>query len=148
MTTYETLLFLHLLAAFTTVAAVVMLVGLLIGARRSRAAADALPLLRLSSLAALLWNIGGITVLIFGVWLAIQVDGYDILDGWIIAAIVLWVIASAAGGPLTRDYRTSLDEGPDAALASARTGRAAVLHAVMAIATLLLLVDMIYKPGA
>ena len=147
MSTYETLLVLHLLAAFAMVASIVMFVGMLVGARRTRTAAEALPILRLSGAAAMLWNVGGITVLIFGVWLALHVDGYSIVDGWVIAAIVLWLIASAAGGPLTRAYRTGLGEGSDAAVASTRTRRAVVLHATMAVATLLLLVDMIYKPG-
>jgi hypothetical protein len=144
----ETLLFLHLLAAFATVASIVVFVAVLLGTRRAGSAAEALPLLRLSSVAALLWNVGGITVLIFGVWLALDAAQYDILDGWILAAIVLWVIASAAGGPLTRGYRDALGAGGEAALASVRTQRTVLLHAVMAVATLALLVVMIYKPGA
>ena len=144
----ETLLVLHLLAAFATVASIVVFVAVLLGARRATSAAEALPLLRLSNLAGVLWNVGGITVLVFGVWLALDAGQYDILDGWILAAIVLWVIASAAGGPLTRGYRTALGEGGEAALATVRSERVALLHAVMAIATLALLVLMIYKPGA
>ena len=144
----ETLLFLHLLAAFATVASIVLFLAILVASRRARAAADALPLLRLSGLAGILWNVGGITVLVFGIALAIQADAYDILDGWILAAIVLWVIASAAGGPLTRGYRTALSGSGDLALATLRSQRTAVLHAVMALATLALLVVMIYKPGA
>ena len=144
----ETLLALHLLAAFATVTSIVMFVAVLVGARRAQATTDALAVMRLSNVAALLWNVGGITVLIFGVWLALDADQYDILDGWIIAAIVLWVVASAAGGPLTRGYRDALGTGGDAALATVRSQRTAILHAVMAIATLALLVVMIYKPGA
>ena len=144
----ETLLVLHLLAAFATVTSIVMFVAVLVGARRARATTDALAVMRLSNVAAVLWNVGGITVLIFGVWLALDADVYDILDGWIIAAIVLWVVASAAGGPLTRGYREALGTGGEAALDTVRSQRTVILHVVMALATLALLVVMIYKPGA
>ena len=144
----ETLLALHLLAAFATVTSIVMFVAVLVGARRARATTDALAVMRLSNVAAVLWNVGGITVLIFGVWLALDAAVYDILDGWIIAAIVLWVVASAAGGPLTRGYREALGTGGEAALATVRSQRTVILHVVMALATLALLVVMIYKPGA
>jgi hypothetical protein len=148
MTRYEVLLFIHLLAAFATVASVVVLVTVLVGSRRAASAADAMPLLRLSNIGTMLWNVGGIGVLVFGVWLALDLDEYGILDGWIVAAIVLWLVASSAGGPLTRDYRTAVEAGGDTALATVRAQRTAVLHAVMALATLALLVVMIYKPGA
>jgi hypothetical protein len=87
-----------------------------------------------------MWNVGGIGVLVLGVALAIDVDAYDLLDGWIVAAIVLWLIASGAGGPLSaglRDDARSLDRR-----------RARILYAVMATATAALLIDMIFKPGA
>jgi uncharacterized membrane protein len=133
MTFTEWLLFFHVLAAFLTVAAVVLYLTILVGGGAS--------LRRLSGPATLLWNVGGIGVLVLGIWLAIDIDGYKVWDGWIIAAILLWVIASAAGGPLGRDYREA--EKGDGRLPE----RARLLSAVMAIATLALLVDMIYKPG-
>ena len=151
MSWYGWLLFLHVLAAFVTVAAVVLFGALVIGTRRAGSARDALPLLRLSGLATLLWNVGGGGVLVLGVALAIYVDGYRLLDGWILAAIVLWVIASAAGGPLGRGYRQALvartadgHTGPEAV----RPRRALALYAVTAASTAALLADMIFKPGA
>ena len=42
-------------------------------------------------------------MLLLGIWLALEVDSYELWDGWIIAAIVLWLIASAAGGRLSRE---------------------------------------------
>ena len=83
-----------------------------------------------------LWNVGGLGVLVFGIWLALNVDGYELWDGWIVAAIVLWLIASGAGGRLSRGVREGV---PD---------QARVLLAVMALATFALLIDMIFKPGA
>ena len=72
----------------------------------------------------------------FGIWLALDVDGYGLLDGWILAAFVLWAIAAGTGIRLGEAY-------------SAGTGESArPLYAVMTIAVLALLVVMIYKPGA
>jgi hypothetical protein len=79
-------------------------------------------------------------VLVLGIGLAIDVDAYQPWDGWILGAIVLWLIASGVGGPLTRGLRD-----PAAALAPER---ARVLFLVASAATLLLLADMVWKPGA
>jgi hypothetical protein len=127
---YEWLLFLHVLAAFMVVAGlaaygVLVLAG---GAAVQRT---------LATPAAALWNAGAAGVLVFGVWLAIDVDNYDLWDGWIIAALVLWLVAGAASGRLTRGMREG-DDSVDARL----------LVAVMAVVTTLLLIDMIFKPGA
>jgi hypothetical protein len=125
---YEWLLFLHVLAGFAVVAGVTAY-GVLVFNDAARGA--------LAQPALALWNGGALGVLVFGVWLAIDVDGYDLWDGWILAAFVLWLIAGAAGGRLSR----GLSEGDD-------TVDARLLVGIMALATLLLLVDMIFKPGA
>jgi Na+-transporting NADH:ubiquinone oxidoreductase subunit NqrD len=127
---YEWLLFLHLLAAFLLVAGVAAYGVLVLGAGGAAARRALAP----PALA--LWNAGGIGVLLFGVWLALEVDGYELWDGWIIAAIVLWLVASAAGGRLSREVREAVP------------GAARMLFAVMALSSLLLLIDMIFKPGA
>jgi hypothetical protein len=148
MSRYEVLLFVHLLAAFALVAGIALFFTVLIGTRRAASAADAMPLLRLSNLATMLWNVGGLGVLVFGIWMAIDRDEYQVWDAWILLAIGLWLVASAAGGPLGRDYRTAVDSGGDSALATVRASRTATLHYVLAAATLALLVVMIFKPGA
>jgi hypothetical protein len=43
--------------------------------------------------------------------LAIEADEYAISDRWILAAIALWLIASAAGGPLSRGSGTAREPG-------------------------------------
>jgi uncharacterized membrane protein len=131
---YEWLLFLHVLAAFLLVGGLIAYGVLVLGgggdaARRA-----------LAPPALALWNAGGLGVLVFGIWLALNVDGYELWDGWILAAIVLWLVASGAGDRLGRELR----DGP--ALLDAGRGR--LLLAVMAVATLALLVDMVFKPGA
>ena len=134
MSLYEWLLFLHLLAAFMLVAGLVAYGVIVFGSGAavvSRALGPA---------ALALWNAGGLGVIVFGVWLALEVDGYELWDGWIIAAIVLWFVASGAGGRLGAGVR----EGrPVQAIDGARA-----MVTVMALTTLLLLLDMIFKPGA
>jgi hypothetical protein len=148
---YDWLLFLHVTAAFLTVSGVFLLIAVLLDMRKGGRASL---LVRVSPLAEMLWNIGGITVLIFGIWLALHdtPQDYEIFDGWIIAAVVLWLIASAAGGPITQAYRQArmavVQRGGDAGTASAIDQRIVVLHVVMAIAVAALLYVMIYKPGA
>jgi hypothetical protein len=132
---YDWLLFFHVLAAFLLVAGLVaygvIVLGGGLGAGRRVLAGPALAM----------WNAGGIGVLVLGIALAIDVDAYQPWDGWILAAIVLWFVASGAGGPLSRGVREQT-AGRDPG------GRARVLFAVMALATAALLVDMIFKPGA
>jgi hypothetical protein len=127
---YEWLLFFHVVAAFMVVSGLAAYgVVAFNGAAPVRAAALAPALV--------LWNAGAAGVLIFGVWLALDVDGYGLFDGWIIAALVLWLAAGAAGGRLERGLRTG-DDSVDPRL----------LVGLMALATTLLLLDMIFKPGA
>jgi hypothetical protein len=126
---YEWLLFLHLIGAFAAVGSAVVFSVLLLGADQVAGA-------QLTFLARRLWDVGGLLTLVFGIWLALDVDGYGLLDGWILAALVLWVIAAGTGIRLGEAY-------------SAGTGdKARPLYAVMTIAVVALLVVMIYKPGA
>jgi hypothetical protein len=127
---YDWLLFLHVVAGFMVVAGLAAY-GVLVfsgGAAVQRA---------MAAPAAALWNAGAVGVLVFGVWLAIDVDGYEVWDGWVIAALVLWMVAGAASGRLVGGLREG-KENPNPR----------VLLAVMALATTLLLLDMIFKPGA
>ena len=134
MSTYEWLLLLHLLAAFLLVAGVVTF-GVMVSGSREAVVSRAL-----GPPALALWNAGGLGVIVFGIWLALEVDGYELWDGWVIAAIVLWFVASGAGGRLGAGVR----EGKPVQ----SIDRAGAMVTVMAIATLLLLLDMIFKPGA
>jgi hypothetical protein len=132
---YEWLLLLHVLAAFLLVAGVTCFGVIVLGGSGEG------PRRALGPPALATWNVGGIGVLVLGIWLAIEADEYAISDGWILAAIALWLIASAAGGPLSRGIRDGSGTGGE-------KDRAPVLLAVMAVATLALLADMILKPGA
>ncbi len=120
---YDTLLFFHVLAAFMLGATVVVSSALVLDA-------PAAP--RASTVANVLWDVGSLGTLVFGVWLALYVDGYELWDGWILAAIVLWAIATELG----RRAR-------DVAVANFAT-----LHWVRTVVVVLLLADMVWKPGA
>jgi hypothetical protein len=95
---------------------------------------------------------------VFGIWLAVSLDAYEVWDGWVIAAIVLWVIAGAAGDRAGKDYGLAAaragelvsagSDAPDPGLrALARTSRGLALHAVATACALLILADMVWKPG-
>ena len=130
----ETLLFFHVLAAFLLVAAVVMFSSWVLGG----------PLDRPNKLVAeILWGVGGIGTLVFGVWLALKQPEYEIWDGWIIAALVLWVLANGAGARASRDLKPTSD---GSALTIDR--RVAFAHWMRALWVVLLLVVMVWKPGA
>jgi hypothetical protein len=134
MSLYDWLLFLHLLAAFLLVAGLVAFAVMVLGP------GEAVVSRTLAPAATALWNAGGLGVIVFGVWLALEVDGYELWDGWIIAAIVLWFVGSGSGGRLAAAVR---EGGPAPAIEGARA-----MVMVMALSTLLLLLDMIFKPGA
>jgi hypothetical protein len=113
------ILFLHVLAAFMLAATVVLSSAVALGA----AVPD-----RTVRLSNVLWDVGGIGTIVFGIWLAIDVDTYDIFDGWIIAAVVLWGIATEMG----------------------RRAQEQLLpwHWIRSLLVVLILVDMVWKPGA
>lgn len=127
---YHTLLFLHVLAAFMLVSTVVTFSAVALGAPAGA---------RAISVADVLWNVGGLGTLVLGIWLALDVDGYEVWDGWILAAIVLWALATEAG------RRARLDLEP---VGSGFVARATTFHWVRTVLVVALLVVMVWKPGA
>ena len=128
---YDWLLFLHVFAAFALVVTVVVLSAPALGyATDSR-------ILRVASIA---WGIGGGGTIVFGVRLAIYVKGYEVWDGWVITAIVLWAIAAELGRRAEVGFASAEGEPTRA--------QAAMWHWLRTIVVLALLVVMIYKPGA
>ena len=136
---YSTLLFLHVTSAFTMVTAAGLFLGIALAQRSDRHSTTAL---RLAPVASILWPIGGLLAIVFGVWLALHDSQYSLADGWIIAAIVLWVIGSAIGGRLGAGYRKMASPG------AAPDRSALVMNLALILTLLVILIDMIYKPGA
>ena len=94
-------------------------------------------------IAEILWGVGGLGTLVFGVWLALNRPEYEIYDGWIIAALVLWFLATGSGAQASRGMRPV---GDDSSVAIDR--RTAIAHWMRVFWFLALLVVMVWKPGA
>jgi len=153
------LIALHVLAAFSLVAALVLFsVVITFGWNRDRPS-EILQLFRASRVGDVLFAIGSIGTILFGVWLAIQIDEYSILDGWVIAALVLWVLLMETGRREGKLYNRSRDRARELAAGGAdvadaelralqRSQPALLFHVASCVLALLLLVDMIWKPGA
>ena len=94
MTHYEALLALHIASAFTFACAYTTLSALLVACLRVDGRASALALLRLARPADVLAWVGATGTLVFGLWLVSDAAIYDLWDGWIIGAIVLWFAAT------------------------------------------------------
>jgi hypothetical protein len=133
---YDTLLFLHVLMAFAIVATVVIFSAFALGL-----AADP----RVLTVGNVLWAVGGLGTLVFGIWLALYVENYEIWDGWILGAIVLWAVATELGRRAQVGYTAATASGPEA-VGGAR--QAALMHWLRSLAVLVLLIVMIYKPGS
>lgn len=139
---YDWLLFLHVLSAFALVGALAVFWALVFATRPNE------PMLSQDAAGAIarptnaLVIAGTVGTLIFGIWLAIDHDDYQVWDGWIIAALVLWAISGAlgdrAGKAFTKAMEGSLEE----------RRRGLIFHSVSSVVVLVLLVLMIYKPGA
>jgi uncharacterized membrane protein len=156
---YDWLLFLHVLAAFSLVAAEVLFSVIILGSRNLDVPSDVARIFRLSRFGEVLVNAGAIGVLVFGIWLAVDVDEYQIWDGWIIAALVLWALFAEVGRRVGKIYNAARDRAralvaenrnePSAELnAILRSQTGLVLQAASVVIVLLFLIDMVYKPGA
>ena len=159
MTFDSWLLALHLLFAAALVGAVTIFWILVLAVRNADRPSQVLalaPLMRIGGISVIAGSLGSV---VFGVWLAITLDAYHPWDGWVIAAIVLWAIASETGRRTDPEYGRAFTRarelvaagqtGPSAELAALcrpRTGM--LLHLISSAAVLLILLDMIWKPGA
>lgn len=160
MELYDWLLFLHVAAAFALVSALVTYWTIAVAARNVDRPAESVRYFRVARPANALVIVGTIGTLLFGIWLAIDVDGYELWDGWILAALVLWVISTATGIIGGKPYAEAqklavrLDsegrgEEPSTELRTLLQDRRAMwLNVVSSAAVLLIAIDMIYKPGA
>ena len=156
---YDTLLTLHLLSAFAFVAAYTTVSAVLVLGFRTKSTTAALALLRLARPADVLAWVGATGTLVFGTWLAVDVEGYSLLDGWIVAAFALWLVAEEAIRREDLFFKLARRRAlaPTHPRASTRwdearsvfhSRRAFVLHLAGSAALLGLLALMIFKPGA
>jgi uncharacterized membrane protein len=157
---YDWLLFFHVAAAFALVAALVVFWIIAVAARNVDRPRESLRFFRIARPANVLVIVGTLGTLIFGIWLAIDSDLYQVWDWWVLLAIALWVVSSATGQRGGQTYAEAqklaaeLDaagrgDEPSPELAVRLQDRRAMwLNIVSSAAVLALLVIMIYKPGA
>ena len=153
------MLALHVLAAFSLVAGSTLFWVLIVAVRRIDTPDDTLRLGPVARVGNATIGIGMGGTILLGVYLAFALDGYALWDGWILAALVLWVIGAALGRQVDEAYRQGPrkalelkgagENGPNAELlALNRTSRGVLLHALTSAVLLLIIIDMIWKPGA
>jgi uncharacterized membrane protein len=154
---FEWLLFLHITGAFLFLgAAVVALVFNSAALLREKPSEIAL-LLRLTARTTPAFGIGGVLLIVFGLWL-VDNQGYGYGDAWIVAALVLFVLSNIFGavgggrGKPTMELAERLAAEGDQPSAELKTGLRDPLvlfldygAAVLGFAVLVL---MIWKPGA
>ena len=152
------LLALHLLSAVALVAALVLFTAVMVANWGDGHPQRASAFFRVAAIGGPLIGAGAGLVLLFGIWLAIDLDAYQVWDGWIIAAIILWAIGGYTGSKVGAHY-TSLQETvdrlaaegnePNAELAAQLSDRSIrTLHVITVVAFTAILVLMIFKPGA
>lgn len=141
------------------VAAVVFFTILIVAMWGTDSPRRAATLFAIGKPAEILVVVGSVLVLVFGIALAVDVDGYHLWDGWILGSIVLWAIAVGLGmhggkqSAKAHDLADALvargNESPSAELRALIRNRSALLmHTLAGIALLATLLLMIYKPGA
>jgi hypothetical protein len=153
------ILALHVLSAFAYVAAIVLFWVLIVAVRKIDTPAETIglePVVKVGNAAV---GIGAGGTIVFGIWLAISLDEYQLWDGWVIAALILWVLAAVVGQRTGVAYMQGMTKAQELEaagqtgsnaelLALNRTQNGLVLHALATLIVLLIILDMIWKPGA
>ena len=153
------LLALHVLSAFAYVGGIVLFWVLVVAVRKTDTPGGTIrmePIVKVGNVAV---GIGAVGTILLGIWLAFALDGYAIWDGWIIAAIVLWAIAGGIGQRTGAAYMQGMTKAKELEaagqsgsnselLALNRTSTGLLMQSLASIVLLLILLDMIFKPGA
>jgi hypothetical protein len=153
------ILALHVLSAFAMVGAMVLFWIVIVAMRNVDTVRETLAYAPTATVGNVVVTAGVFGTLVFGVWLAISRDEYELWDGWVIAALVLWSIAAAVGARSGKEYTKALtrarelqaagqDGAPGELRALNRSQTGLLLHSAASVITLAVLVLMIWKPGA
>jgi uncharacterized membrane protein len=152
------ILALHLLSAVALVASLTVFSVMIVALWRTEDPAAVTSFMRLGLVGNVLVTIGLLGTIVFGVWLAISLDAYELWDGWVIAAIILWAVVGALGKQTGDGYRRTAEmaaqlvssgspRSPELAAAMGAS-RAFWFHVATVVVVLVILIDMIWKPGA
>lgn len=153
------ILALHLLSAFALVGALTLFSIMIVALWQADEPAKIDAFMRMGRIGNVLVIAGVLGTVLFGVWLAISVDGYAVWDGWVVAAIVLWAVGAelgrragvaygAAGARAHEAVAAGANEPSPGLAATFGSSPALRFHVGSSIAVLLVLIDMIWKPGA
>jgi hypothetical protein len=149
----------HLLFAATLVGGFVMSWIVVVALRSVDAAAETLSFNRVAMVGTIAIVLGLPGTIALGIWLAILRPQFHPWDGWVIGAIVLWSIATVAllrsfveyAKPIAkaRALVASGQNGSSAELTALnRTSTGLLLRGLASAAIVLIVADMIWKPGA
>ncbi|HSI98536.1 MAG TPA: hypothetical protein VK926_09245, partial [Gaiellaceae bacterium] len=123
------ILSLHVLSAFAMVAALVLFWILIVAMRDVDTVDATIAYWRVLKVGNGVVIAGIAGTIVFGIWLAISLDRYQVWDGWIVAAIVLWLIGSGTGARAGTEYGRALTRA-DELRSSGQEGRPGELRAL------------------
>lgn len=157
MSTYQWLLIFHVTGAFLLLGGGAIAAALNLSALRRERPSEVVLLFGLIRIAVVAIMIGAALAFVFGLWL-VHEAGYGYGDGWVIAAIVLLLVANAMGGAGgKRDERTARlarelaasGDAPSAELqARLRDPVSLALSYGSGLVLVIVLALMVWKPGA
>ena len=157
MSTYQWLLIFHVTGAFFLIGGGAIAAALNLSAMRRERPSEVVLLFGLIRIAVVAIMVGATLAFVFGLWL-VHEAGYGYADGWVIAAIVLLLLANAMGGAGgKRDERTAKfakelaasGAAPSAELqARLRDPVSLALSYGSGLVLVIVLALMVWKPGA
>jgi uncharacterized membrane protein len=157
MSTYQWLLFFHVAGAFLLLGGGVIAGALNLAALGRDRPGEILLLFGLIRIAVGAIVLGTLLAFVFGLWL-VHEAGYGYGDGWVIAAIVLLILANALGGlggrrddrtaKLARELAAAGDAPSPELRARVRDPISLALSYGSGLVLVALLAIMIWKPGA
>ena len=157
MDTYQWLLVFHVSGAFLLIGGGAVAAALNLAALGRERPSEILLLFGLIRVAVVSIMLGALLTFVFGLWLVNEAD-YGYGDGWVVAALVLFILGNAAGGiGGRRDERTagfarelaSSGDAPSAELrARVRDPISLALSYGSGLLLVVVLALMIWKPGA
>lgn len=153
------LLALHLISALAMIGALTIFTVMIGALWRTDDPGAVTSFSRLGKVGNVLVMIGTFGTIVFGLWLAISQDAYHLWDGWVIVAIVLWALLAAIGKQTGDGYQKTMRMAEELVVSSgsARSpelaaamgaSRAFWMHVATVVLVVLILIDMIWKPGA
>ncbi len=152
MSTYEFLLFGHLVAAMTWFGGDLMVQMFYLRAKVSGPLAVAQFAKDVEWIGLRVLNTAALLVAVFGVLLVIDSDFYEFSQFWVSAGLAMFLLSAVTGaaflGPETgRIGKLSDERGPEDPEVQARIGRVLMVSRIEFTLLVLIVLDMVLKPG-